>query len=120
MHLPIGGRPRFSHILTHLKGIDNILGSISRRLRCKPRRKRSSHQLALPFPRPNDSLLLFWQPRFYDFNLWSQSKFVEKLHYMYTNPVKKKLVIHPKGWPWSSFSFYAKKETRLVRTDSVH
>ena len=93
---------------------------VSRRLRRKPRRKRASLQLVLPFPPRNDSLPQFWQPRFYDFNVWSQSKFVEKLQYMHLNPVKRKLVTHPKDWPWSSFSFYAKKDTGLVRIDSVH
>jgi putative transposase len=29
----------------------------------------------------------FWQRRFYDFNLWSQPKEVEKLKYMHRNPV---------------------------------
>jgi|SRR5665213_966239 len=93
---------------------------VSRRLRRKPRRKRSSLQLAHPFPQRNDSLPQFWQPRFYDFNVWSQSKFVEKLHYMHMNAVKRKLVAHPKDWPWSSFSFYARKEAGSVRIDSVH
>ena len=93
---------------------------VSRRLRRKPRRKRSSLQLVLPFPPRNDSLPQFWQPRFYDFNVWSQSKFVEKHQYMHLNPVKRKLVAHPKDWPWSSFSFHAKKDTGLVRIDFVH
>ena len=91
----------------------------SRRLRRKPRKKISSQQLTLPFQQPNDLLPQFWQPRFYDFNVWSQSKFVEKLHYMHMNPIKRKLVTHPRDWPWSSFSFYAKKETGLVRIDPV-
>jgi putative transposase len=93
---------------------------VSRRLRRRPRKKSSSHQLALPFPQRNESLPQFWQPRFYDFNVWSQSKFVEKLQYMHMNPVKRKLVTHPKDWPWSSFSFYSNEETGLVRIDSVH
>jgi hypothetical protein len=42
-----------------------------------------------------------------DFNVWSLKKRVEKLHYMHMNPLKRKLVDHPKDWPWSSFSFYA-------------
>src|SRR5436190_24367038 len=29
-----------------------------------------------------------WQRRFYDFNVWSQRKRVEKLRYMHRNPVK--------------------------------
>ncbi len=62
---------------------------VSPRLRRKSRIKPTPSQLALPFSQPNDSLPQFWQPRFYDFNVWSQSKFVEKLHYMHMNPVKK-------------------------------
>ena len=60
----------------------------------------------------------FWQPRFYDFNVWSKEKVREKLEYMHANPVKRKLVQHPKDWPWSSFSFYAKREMGLIRIDS--
>ena len=93
---------------------------VSRQFRRKPRKKVSCLQLRLPFRHTHDSLPQFWQPRFYDFNVWSQGKFVEKLHYMHMNPVKRKLVGHPKDWPWSSFSFYAKKETVLVRIDPVH
>src|SRR5579864_1931171 len=72
---------------------------VSRRLRRKPRRRASSHQLELPFRDSHESLPRFWQYRFYDFNVWSQTKFVEKLHYMHMNPVKRKLVPHPKDWP---------------------
>jgi REP-associated tyrosine transposase len=91
----------------------------SRRLRRKPRISRTSRQLKLPFREVHDFLAQFWQPRFYDFNLWSQNKFVEKLHYMHLNPVKRRLVSHPKDWPWSSFSFYERKEHGLVRIDPL-
>ena len=30
----------------------------------------------------------FWQARYYDFNVWSEHKFVEKLRYIHRNPVK--------------------------------
>ena len=92
---------------------------VSRRLRRKPRKKVFSQQLRLPFQHAHDFLPQFWQPRFYDFNVWSQGKFVEKLHYMHMNPVKRKLVAHPRDWPWSSFSFYAKKDSALVRIDPM-
>ena len=88
---------------------------VSRRLRRKPRRKASSQQLKLAFRSAHDFLPQFWQPRFYDFNVWSQKKFVEKLQYMHLNPVKRKLVAHPRDWPWSSFSFYAETDSGLVR-----
>jgi putative transposase len=92
---------------------------VSRRLRRKPRRRASSQQLELPFRDSPQSLPRFWQYRFYDFSVWSQTKFVEKLHYMHMNPVKRKLVAHPRDWPWSSFSFYSKKELGLIRIDPL-
>ena len=33
--------------------------------------------------------------------------------------MKRKLVQHPKGWPWSSWSHYAKSEEGLIRIDTV-
>ena len=51
----------------------------------------------------------FRQLRFYDFNVWSQKKRVEKLQYMHLNPVKRGLVAHPKDGPWSNFSFYSRR-----------
>jgi len=92
---------------------------VSRRLRRNSQRRSSSAQLSLRFDRIDPSLPRFWQPRFYDFNVWSQTKFVEKLQYMHMNPVKRKLVAHPKDWPWSSFSYYARKDSGLVRIDPL-
>jgi putative transposase len=48
----------------------------------------------------------FWQRRFYDFNVWSRKKKIEKIDYMHMNPLKRALVVHPKDWPWSSFASY--------------
>ena len=90
---------------------------VSRRLR---RNKRANPgQLNLSFEGGEDSHLRFWQRRFYDFNVWSLKKRVEKLHYMHMNPLKRKLVNHPKDWPWSSFSFYSKPGSGLIRVDPV-
>jgi putative transposase len=61
----------------------------------------------------------FWQPRFYDFNVWSTKKKNEKLGYMHTNPVKRELVVHPKDWPWSSYSFYSRQGVCLIAMDTV-
>jgi len=36
-----------------------------------------------------------WQPRFYDFNVWTERKRIEKLRYMHRNPVKRELVASP-------------------------
>ena len=99
---------------------------VSRRMRCRQPRTVTSKQLKLPFRAAAEPLPRFWQFRFYDFrarallgarqkHVWSRGKFVEKLHYMHMNPVKRKLVKHPRDWPWSSFSFYAKKDSGLIR-----
>ena len=45
----------------------------------------------------------FWQARYYDFNVWSERKFVEKLRYIHRNPVTRGLVERPDDWLWSSF-----------------
>ena len=57
----------------------------------------------------------FWQRRFYDFNLWSQQKEVEKLKYMHRNPVVRGLVACPEDWQWSSYRSYAYAEAGVVR-----
>ncbi len=91
---------------------------VSRRLRRKKRK--AAGQLNLAFEDGVDALPCFWQRRFYDFNVWSLRKKVEKLHYMHMNPLKRKLVNHPRDWPWSSFSFYSDLKTGLIRVDPVH
>jgi len=49
----------------------------------------------------------FWMKRFYDFNVWSESKMSEELHYIHQNPVTRGLVERPEDWQWSSFRAYA-------------
>ena len=44
-----------------------------------------------------------WQERFYDFNVWSRKKEIEKLRYMHRNPVMRGLATEPDEWDWSSF-----------------
>jgi putative transposase len=56
-----------------------------------------------------------WQKRFYDFNVSTSEKRVEKLRYMHRNPVKRGLVRAPEDWKWSSFRSYAFKEEGPVR-----
>jgi REP-associated tyrosine transposase len=45
----------------------------------------------------------FWQAHYYDFNVSTHEKFVEKLRYIHRNPVNRGLVANPEYWPWSSF-----------------
>jgi putative transposase len=56
-----------------------------------------------------------WQRRFYDFNVWTEHKRIEKLRYMHRNPVKRGLVVQPEQWVWSSFRNYAFGEAGPVR-----
>jgi putative transposase len=88
----------------------------SRALRREPRRSVPG-QLSLRFPEAAENSGAFWQRRFYDFNVWSAKKAKEKLEYMHANPVVRGLVKHPKDWPWSSWSNYAKGEQGLLRID---
>jgi putative transposase len=90
----------------------------SRVLRAR-RRKPAREQLSLRFGETGEVAEHFWQRRFYDFNVWSAKKLREKLDYMHANPVKRKLVVHPKDWPWSSWSHYEKGEDGLIAIDSV-
>lgn len=60
----------------------------------------------------------FWQARYYDFNVWSEKKFVEKLRYIHRNPVKRGLVTRPEDWRWSSFRHYALGEAGVVEIES--
>src|ERR1019366_1662170 len=59
-----------------------------------------------------------WQKRFYDFNVCSTEKRIEKLRYMHRNPVKRGLVTAPGEWKWSSFRTYACGEEGLVKVNS--
>jgi len=90
---------------------------VSRRLR--RRRKARAGQLELGFEGGEGLPARFWQRRFFDFNVWSLKKRVEKLEYMHMNPVKRGLVAHPKTWPWSSFSFCSNMKRALIRIDPV-
>jgi putative transposase len=90
---------------------------VSRRLRRK--RRQPARQLYFLFEHEDQSVPRFWQRRFYDFNVWSLKKKIEKLNYMHMNPVKRKLAVHPKQWVWSSFSFYSARKHGLVRIDPV-
>ena len=61
----------------------------------------------------------FWQARFYDFNVWSAKKRIEKLRYIHRNPVTRGLVRSPEQWRWSSFRSYAYGEPGPVRINAM-
>ncbi|MEE8256340.1 MAG: transposase [Acidobacteriota bacterium] len=60
-----------------------------------------------------------WQRRFYDLNVWSEKKRLEKLNYMHGNPVKRGLAAHPGEWQWSSWRFYYLEDESLLMIDRV-
>jgi REP-associated tyrosine transposase len=92
---------------------------VSRQLRRKPRRRVSTAQLSFKFTSLADGLPQFWQKRFYDFNVWSRKKKIEKLGYMHANPLKRGLVGDLKDWPWSSYAFYQQRGEVLIEIDTV-
>ena len=71
---------------------------VARKMR-KRRRRAAAGQMGLPFEECGGPLRGFWQARFYDFNVYSERKRVEKLNYMHANPIHRKLVKDPKDWP---------------------
>jgi putative transposase len=74
--------------------------------------------MRLPFEESGEPVRAFWQARCYDFNVDSERKRIEKLNYMHENPLKRKLVRHPKEWPWSSWGCYAGATKVLVQIDA--
>jgi putative transposase len=59
----------------------------------------------------------FWMKRFYDFNVFSDTKIAEKLYYLHQNPVTRGLVQRPEDWKWSSFRAYACGESGIVKVN---
>ena len=58
------------------------------------------------------------QARYYDFNVYTRQKRLEKLSYIHWNPVKRGLVKEPQDWPWSSFRHYLTGEESVVEIES--
>ena len=59
----------------------------------------------------------FWQLRYYDFNVYTSGKQVEKLDYMHRNPVTRGLVEAPEDWKWSSHLYYATGVRGTIQLD---
>jgi putative transposase len=56
-----------------------------------------------------------WEPRYYDFNVRTEKKRIEKLTYIHRNPVKDGLAAEADDWRWSSFRAYAYLEDGPVK-----
>ena len=100
------------------KALQVLKQKVSREL-LQQRARSSSEEVSLEFVDSGPDGLHFWQRRFYDFNVWSWGKVREKLEYMHANPVKRKLVEHPREWPWSSWSHYENGGAGLIAIDSA-
>jgi len=85
----------------------------ARRVLAQARRRRDPAQASLFDHAPQH----IWQKRFYDFNVWTEHKRLEKLRYMHRNPVKRGLVASAELWRWSSFRAYAFGEVGRVRVN---
>jgi putative transposase len=81
----------------------------------RAQRKRECRAQPTLWREPENLPAQVWQARFYDFNVWSRGKRVEKLRYMHPNPVKRGLVLEAGQWAWSSFRDYAHDEPGRVK-----
>jgi putative transposase len=59
------------------------------------------------------------QARFYDFNVCTEKKRIEKLRYIQRNPVARGLVESPEQWQWSSFRWNSSGEVGPVRINDT-
>ena len=59
-----------------------------------------------------------WQPRYYDFNVFTTAKFIEKVRYIHRNPVTRGLVAKPEDYRWSSFNHYATGDPGPIEIES--
>jgi REP-associated tyrosine transposase len=71
----------------------------------------------LPASVHDEATFRVWQRRFYDFNVWSDKKRLEKLDYMHDNPVHRRLVDSPADWPWSSWRHYNLGDSSVLSID---
>ena len=61
----------------------------------------------------------FWQDRYYDFNVFTPSKRVEKIKYIHLNPVTRGLVADPESWPHSSYLTHLHRTQRTVQISTL-
>ena len=61
----------------------------------------------------------FWQARYYDFNVFTESKRAERLDYMHWNPVRRGLVERMEQWQWSSHRSYCTGEKGRVGVEAA-
>jgi len=84
-----------------------------------PRSRKSGETWGTPSVSGSKKSNRFWQARFYDFNVWTEKKRIEKLRYIHRNPVARGLVASPEQWQWSSFRWYSSGEAGPVRINDT-
>lgn len=106
---------RVSHVMQGIKGaaarrIIDIIRRKGLEQMLQSTRRRSAHSKS---HRENLRFRL-WQRGFYDFNIYSEAKLLEKLDYMHNNPVTAGLVSSPGSYEWSTWKLYSlqKVETK--------
>ena len=87
--------------------------AFSRRVLAQTRRRRNPGQATLFDTGPQH----IWQKRFYDFNVWSERKRIEKLRYMHENPVKRGFGGISGTLALSSYRAYRLGETGRVKVN---
>ncbi len=60
----------------------------------------------------------FWQKRYYDFNVCTYPRHIEKLRYIHRNPLKRGLCSLPEEWKWSSYRLDQREEMGTVEIES--
>ena len=84
-----------------------------------PWSRKNSETWGTPSPGVSKKSNSFWMARFYDFNVWTEKKRIEKLRYIHRNPVVRGLVAAPEQWHWSSFRWYSSGEVGPVRINDT-
>src|SRR5262249_22971993 len=109
--------PEHFHLLSvepHVRKLSLAMQVLKQRvsLRCRGRKRSKANQIRLW---DDAAPPAFWQPRYYDFNVFTEQKYVEKLRYIHRNPMKRGLVASLELWKWSSYRDYWLGETGKVK-----
>ena len=109
-----------SQIMQKLEGrVARHVLKILRQNRGKAWCARMLARFTLPASVHDEAHCRVWQRRFYDMNVWSEKKKLEKLDYMHNNPVKRGLVGHVGEWPWSSWRYYYLEDKSVIAMDRM-
>ncbi|MFA5051515.1 MAG: transposase [Patescibacteria group bacterium] len=71
-----------------------------------------------PHRRMSDQKYIIWQSSFYDFNIYSEKKLLEKLAYIHDNPRRAGLAVRALDYPYSSARSYFFGDHSLVSVNT--